>query len=270
MDYYLSTIADVDYGQEENEQISYIHHTAPVARQYGLGLELAEFCISENLDGGQKKVLAFFEENAAAADELLLHAPYNEILPQAIDPKVVQVAWDRMTWSYELCRRFHVKKMVVHANYVSTLYYPQWFIARHVEFWKRFVRENDGDTVICIENVTEQEPRLITEIIRQVDDPRVRMCLDVGHANLTPIAPMAWLEACAPFLSHLHIHNNNGPVSEGLPGLGDTHRGLADGVIDMETLLRRADTLAPGLTASVESCDIEKSCLWLKEKGLIG
>ncbi len=273
MKYYLSTIADVLDEWDENtktEVIHYVHATEPVASKYGLGLELAEFCISENCDD-PSLIMDFFEENVALNNDFILHAPYNELFPHAIEPAVVRVAEERYDQSYKLCLKYGVKKMVVHANYVQALYFPSWFIPQQISFWKIFLREHPGDTKIVIENVMEAEPYLITEIVKGVDDERFRMCLDFGHANLHPEHTLdEWLEDCAPYISHLHIHNNDGP-SKGIAGTGDFHRGLGKGIIDYEHLLKKADELIniPDLTASVESYDLEESALWLREKGFI-
>ena len=51
---------------------------------------------------------------------------------------------------------------------------------------------------------------MMTEIFRKVDNPRLRMCLDVGHVNAySPVPVEEWVSACAEFLSHFHIHNND-------------------------------------------------------------
>ena len=68
----------------------------------------------------------------------------------------------------------------------------------------------------------------------QVDDPRLRLCLDVGHANAelshTPV--MEWVEACGPYLRHLHLHNNAGGW--------DLHDPLERGTVPMEAVLVEA------------------------------
>ncbi len=271
MKYYLSTIADVIDEWDENnktEVIHYVHATSAVAKKYGLGLELAEFCISENCDD-PSRIMDFFEENVRSNDDLLLHAPYNELFPHAIEPAVVREAEQRYDQSYKICQKYGIKKMVVHANYIQSLYFPTWFIPQQISFWKKFLAEHPGDTQIVLENVMEGLPYLITDIVKGVDDPRFKMCFDLGHANLHPEKTLdEWLEECAPYISHLHIHNNNGP-SKGIAGTGDFHSALGNGIIDYDRLLKKADSLIPDLTASVESYGLEDSASWLLEHGFI-
>ena len=271
MKYYLSTIADVT--EEETAdggwRLVYTDRTAQLAASCGLGIEIAEFCISENMDNKYEEVLPHVLKNAAASLDKTLHAPYNELYPMAIEPLLVEVTYKRYAQSLEYCRRFGASKLIVHANYVPEIYYPGWFVSRHIEFWKRFLAEQEGDIEICLENVMEEDPELILGILRAVDDPRLRMCLDVGHANLTPVAPADWLKACAPFISHYHIHNNFGPPKEGRKSLGDRHLSPGNGSIDMESFLRLAEELTPDATAAIESYELEEGVEWLKEKGFL-
>ncbi len=271
MKYYISTISDVteEVDSEGWEKINYVKRTAPLAKANGLGIEIAEFCISENMELKYEEVLPHVEYNASMAEHKSLHAPYNELYPQAIDPMVAEVAYKRYGQAMDYCVRFGADKMVVHANYVEDLYFPSWFTAKHVDFWKRFLAEHKQNVVICIENVMERNPELILGILRGVDDPRLRMCLDVGHANLTGIDPADWLKACAPYISHYHIHNNFGAPKEGRRSWGDRHLALGNGIIDMKALLTLAEELTPDATAAIESYEPEASVEWLKENGFI-
>lgn len=273
MRYYLSTIADVEYDWNPETQtgsMCYVHNMGPLAAKYHIGLELAEFCISDNCEN-PSPIMPFFEENVRDfTPQLLLHAPFNELMPHAIEPLLTGVCDTRYNQSYRLAEKFGCEKMIVHANFVPSLYFESWFIEKQTAYWKRFMDEHPGSCILCLENVMEARPELITEIVARVDHPRFRMCLDIGHANLQPVAVETWLEDGAPYISHLHIHNNNGPVLSGPPAAGDLHRGLGNGMIDYEAILKKADKLIPdGLTATVESVEAEASCIWLKEKGFI-
>ena len=243
MKYLISTITDVVSNEENGdwEDIRYIDRTAPLAQEYGLGLELAEFCISDNMDHSFDKVL----------------------------PHVAAVAYERYDAAWRFCLRFGAGKMIVHANYVEDLYFPSWFTQRHTEFWRRFLDEHPENITVCVENVMERKPELLLPILEQVNDPRLRMCLDVGHANLSSAAPADWLRTCAPFISHYHIHNNDGPVAEGHRSMGDRHAALDKGNIDMLSLLQTAEELTPDATAAIESYEPEACVRWLRDKGLL-
>ena len=271
MKYYISTIADVicEEGDGDWEKLGYADRTAPLAAANGLGLEIAEFCISDNMDNEFETVLPHVLKNIAAVPDRTLHAPYNELFPQAIEPLIVEVAYKRYEQTLGYCKRFGAPKMIVHANYDESLYFTNWFVNRHIDFWKRFLSEHDDAIEICVENVQEDDPELILGILRGVGDPRLKMCLDVGHANLSPIAPIDWVRICAPFVSHYHIHNNFGAANISRRSLGDRHLALGNGNIDMKALLTLAEKLTPNATAAIESYDPESSVQWLKDNGFI-
>lgn len=271
MRYMISTITDLVWNDETDDlaYASYADRTEPLAREYGMGLELAEFSITNNMDDGFETALPHVEKCAAAVELKALHAPYNELFPMAIDPKVVNIAYERYDAAWRHCLRFGASKMIVHANYVEDLYFPIWFTQRHAEFWRRFLDEHPEDVTICIENVMERTPELLLPILEEVNDPRMRMCLDVGHANLSNIAPIDWINACVPFISHYHIHNNDGPLPEGHRSVGDKHAALDKGSIDMFALLKAAEKMTPTATAAVESYEPEECVCWLRGNGFI-
>ena len=77
MKYYVSTIADVVCEEMDGdwEELKYEMRTAPLCKENGLGIELAEFCITENMDVKYDHVLPHVEYNASMVPEKALHAP---------------------------------------------------------------------------------------------------------------------------------------------------------------------------------------------------
>ena len=72
------------------------------------------------------------------------------------------------------------------------------------------ILKKDLGVEIVLENVLETEPQWLLDIVKGVDDPRLKLCLDVGHVNAYSKIPVTeWLASWAPYLSHFHIHNND-------------------------------------------------------------
>ena len=88
MKYMISSISDVvtEEGGDNWERVMYVDRTAPLARESGLGIEIAEFCISDNMELKFDEVLPHVETLVSAAKYKTLHAPYNELYPMAIEP----------------------------------------------------------------------------------------------------------------------------------------------------------------------------------------
>ena len=84
MKYLVSTISDVATEEENGdwEKLTYIDRTRPLCVENGLGIEIAEFCITDNMEHSFDDVMPHVEECAAAVSLQTLHAPYNELFPQ--------------------------------------------------------------------------------------------------------------------------------------------------------------------------------------------
>ena len=99
------------------------------------------------------------------------------------------------------------------------------------------------------------------EIARQVDDPRLGLCLDIGHVNtfVSRVPPLEWVAPMAPWLRHVHLHNN--------AGHDDLHDPLGQGTMAMEQVLDTILELCPAATFTLENQDCGPSLAWLREHG---
>lgn len=235
-----------------------------IAKKYGVGTELDQFCQAERMDEPLKaEACAEIESLLEINKSCVLHAPFSELYPAAIDPKARALAMERLRQAAGFAVGCGAKKMVVHSGYVPMIFYKEWHEDRSVEFWEEFMAGRGGGLKIVIENVMDDEPYMMLSMIEKIKNPDIRLCLDVGHAACVSDVPvMEWLEATAPYLGHIHIHNNDGSH--------DYHRSLDEGIIDMESFLDRAIELcSPETTFTVESLDGQKAFSWLHERRYI-
>ncbi len=241
---FLSTIAD---------------DAVQTAREFGLGVELAQFCLAENMDKTPPDVQASLDA-ALEVPRRVFHAPFAELCPAAIDPLVREVAKRRFLQAAALAKRYGAEKMVVHSGFIPLVYYPEWFTPQSAAFWREFLNDVDGLT-LCVENVMETSPDVLRQIAEQVNDPRLRICFDVGHAFCQSGELAPWLDALAPYSSHVHLHNNHGS--------SDEHLGLPDGTLDMAAVIRQLEALAPQATYTLEVRSARASVEWLLKEGLL-
>ena len=241
---FLSTIAD---------------DAVQTAREFGLGVELAQFCLAENMDKTPPDVQASLDA-ALEVPRRVLHAPFAELCPAAIDPLVREVAKRRFLQAAALAKRYGAEKMVVHSGFIPLVYYPEWFAPQSAAFWREFLNDVDGLT-LCVENVMETSPDALRQVAEQVNDPRLRICFDVGHAFCQSGELAPWLDALTPYSSHVHLHNNHGTFDE--------HLGLPDGTLDMAAVIRQLEALAPQATYTLEVRSARASVEWLLKEGLL-
>lgn len=240
---YLSTI-------DENAQI--------LCRKYGLGMEIAEYSTAWNMDEHFPETDQVVQKKILGIPHRILHAPYSELFPCAIDPKARQLARERYRQAIQLAKGCHAEKVVIHGGYHPRLYYPEWYVEQSIAFWKAFLEEDPGVEIV-LENVLEEEPEWMLDILKGVDDSRLGLCLDVGHVNAySKRSPLDWLETCSSRIRHFHIHNND--------GTWDTHSPLPQGSIPIKQFLDRAGLLCPDATFTLELMEAESSVHWLLEE----
>lgn len=229
-----------------------------VAKEYGLGIEIADYCSAENLDRNFAATNEKVQASIEGIDSVIFHAPFNEITPAAIDPMVLDLTRFRYRQSLRQAVAYEAKKVVIHSGYTPTIYFKEWFADRAIDFWQKFMAEVPETITVCWENVMEDEPELLVNVLAAVDHPRFRMCLDVGHANtfVSNVPVLEWVEKTAPYLGHVHLHNNFGAY--------DLHNAFGDGSIDMKQVLQELADLAPEETTyTVESLPGKKAMEWL-------
>jgi len=232
-----------------------------VAQAYGLGLEIAEYCTAWNMDEQFSNTDAEVREKLAGIGNCVLHAPFNELFPCAIDKKARALAAERYRQAIDLAKDYGATKVIIHGGYNPWIYYPVWYVEQSVLFWKDFLKEDPGVEIV-LENVLEDDPQWLLDIVKGVDDPRLRLCMDIGHVNAYSALPvMDWLETWAPYISHFHIHNNDGSR--------DQHNALTDGTIPIKEFLLRAEKLCPDATYTLELMKDAPSVQWLADQNWI-
>ena len=186
----------------------------------------------------------------------MLHGPFNELCPAAIDPLVLEITEKRYRQAIDRAVSLGCPKLVLHAGFVPLVYPPEWFVSRSVLVWKRLIADVPEHLTVCLET-------MLLEILRQVDSPQLKLCLDLGHANTAASRkpPVQWLRACAPYLSHVHLHNND--------GVRDLHAPLDQGAMDIAGLLTELSALCPRATVTLELGTCRQSVQWLAAQNLL-
>ncbi len=242
-----------------------------VAKDFGVGLEINHTCISEELDpSNRRNLLAQIRKDLAAAgvsdsSGLFLHGPFTEIHPAAIDYRARQMAMERLNEAYEVAAALGINRMVVHTGWIPFIYFKSWQAEKGAEFWQRFMSDKPSDFHIYVENVLDDEPYMLLDMMKRIDNPSIKLCLDTGHANATtsPELPVEkWIEVLGSHIGHFHLHNND--------GTGDSHSAFDCGSMDMNSIFSAIGAFCDAdVTLTIEARDA-RSCLeWLKRSDYI-
>lgn len=244
--------------------ISTIDENAPaLARSYGLGVEIADFCWAQRIDSGLDANIEAAKEKLCGIESRWFHAPFAEITPCAIDPKVRALTAERYRQSISIAALLGIKRLVVHGGYIPLVYFPEHYVAESIRFWKEFLSAAPDDITVALENVMEPDPSMLIKIADGVDDRRLGLCLDIGHANcgISSAPPIGWIESMAKRLVHVHLHDNTGDR--------DLHMPLGRGCVPIKEIVEKVVELAPEATFTIENMDAEPSIEWLAEKGFL-
>lgn len=164
----------------------------------------------------------------AVADALLeahltvtFHAPFLDLRPGAIDPKIRQVTIDRLNEVFDFIPYFRPRSVVCHPSFDKRYYVSgeKLWLQNSIDTWRRFEKRLEGtDTIIVLENVYETDPEQLFLLMSSLQSPRIRFCFDTGHCNVFSRTSLTeWMEKMALFIGQIHIHDNNGSADDHLP-----------------------------------------------------
>ena len=217
------------------------------ASRFGLGLEIDEFCTAANFDADFDRWDGAARAHLAHSDRFVFHAPFAELCPCAIDPMVRDVTMRRFRQTAALSRAYGIRRIVVHSGFIPHVYYPVWFVEQSARFFRALL-DAEPEVALCVENVLDDDPAPLMDLADAVNDPRLGLCLDVGHANAVSKIPVRqWLKRLAPRLIHLHLHDNDGAA--------DLHQIPGDGSLGFPGLMDEIEAAAPKATLTFECMD---------------
>lgn len=118
------------------------------------------------------------------------------------------------------------------------------------EFFTELVKTAEGEQVIiCLENMPFpnfplSRPKDIYKLVKDINSPWMKICLDTGHCAAAGESPAEALKLCGADIKTLHIHDNN--------GRSDKHWLPFGGVIDWEAFREALSYVPEEVPANLE------------------
>ncbi|MBI5143271.1 MAG: sugar phosphate isomerase/epimerase [Nitrospirae bacterium] len=182
------------------------------------------------------------------------HAPFIDLIPGAIDPRIRAVTLERFAQTIKVARALRPDVIVFHSGYEKWKYSLKtdvWLEAS-VKTWNMVLAETgDIGTDIAIENIVEDHPRNLHELMAAIDHPRFGLCFDTGHFHIFSTIPLdEWLDMTISRIVHLHVHDNDRQSDRHAPP-----GSFGTGGFDFERLFRRlaAAGRKPSITLEAHS-----------------
>ncbi|MBE9531828.1 MAG: sugar phosphate isomerase/epimerase [Proteobacteria bacterium] len=169
-----------------------------------------------------------------------IHGPFMDMSPGGVDEGVRELTQDQFSRLIESTKELRPEAIVLHGGYDERYYDGDsaLWLAQSLKTWRPLAGEAESaGTVLAIENIFEERPGTLKELVEAIDSPSLRICLDIGHINLYSAVEMKdWFATLGPYIAELHIHDNLGVVDDHLP--------IGEGTIDFPLFF----SLVRGLT----------------------
>ncbi|MCK9526057.1 MAG: sugar phosphate isomerase/epimerase [Limnochordia bacterium] len=236
---------------------------APICAKTGLGVEIQSFSNPDypSLNpSGASLHHAYYDEVETKA----LHGPFGDLSPGSCDARIRQVTRERFEFAYTNARKLGAKHVVLHHGYIpNTNTYGGW-LRRSIEFWDEFLSSKSTEVTFYLENLLEVDANLIGEVLRKVDHPNLKACLDLGHAFCHGKIPVRkWVEDLGSLIGYVHFHDNLGDQ--------DSHLSLGKGRLPLDEICYILEQVSPEAIWALEVGpeNLEDSLFWLETHGYL-
>jgi sugar phosphate isomerase/epimerase len=201
--------------------ISNIHDfNKPIYIQQGIGVEIQDFVKPDLLDKGwEERVEEYKSALDGFSNTLSLHGPFLDLKPVSPDKKIRQASYERYILTLNIGKKLDVDYIIFHSQISPWIKDPnikELTNRLNKEFWHLILKEVvDYKGKILIENIFEDNPNFIKDLVDTINLPNVKVCLDIGHALLESKDDLEnWIKVLKERIEYIHFHWNGGAYDE--------------------------------------------------------
>lgn len=198
-------------------QRQHVKQYEQLAKKFGLKYELMDVAFESVL---HNKILQ--EEIRNIYDPCLLyscHGVFADLNFSGSDPLIYEVSRQRLCQCAACAARLGIERMVIHSCFHPVLHpddplYELWshtFAELLCQVAERYQME------LFVENVLDRNPYILGRIMKAASHPKVKVCLDIGHVNLSACSLEEWFLRLHKHISYIHLSDNGGMYDEHLP-----------------------------------------------------
>jgi sugar phosphate isomerase/epimerase len=184
---------------------------------------------------------------------LSVHGPFMDLSPGAVDSKIAAASLERYLQVISFCHILRPEVVVFHSGYEKWKYAGEvrlWLDQSRTTWLKVMDMAEKAGVRVAIENIVDEEPGHLRQLVEEVAHPMFGLCLDVGHREIFSSLPIAaWVEGMHPHIFELHLHDNIGDT--------DSHMPIGAGRVDFGSLFAALKRLSvsPVYTVEAHSAD---------------
>jgi sugar phosphate isomerase/epimerase len=205
---------------------------------------------SEALDALDKKLLRSFAQDLADRGlSCTIHATFMDLNPGSVDRAVREVTRQRVEQTLDCAEMLQARVVVFHPGYSRLTYgsaVAGW-VANTVDFWQQQQsRIRQAGCRVALENIFEEDPSTLLQVLEQLDRSLFGHCFDTGHFNMfATVSLEEWFSTLGGFIVEAHLHDNHGSADEHLP--------VGEGEIDFKKVTDLLKQYAPQAVWTLEA-----------------
>ncbi len=228
-------------------------HEIACAREYGLGAEVQVLGLPDTLAGDFSALLARIKSaTKGLAGPIGFHGPFIDLPHYSADPDIRAVCRKRYHQAFDLAEELGACYVLFHSQYNPIIRVPKYRQMYHdgnLSFWPEFVERAEAAGIpIYLENMFDDSPDPMCDIVQALDSPSVQLCLDIAHAVIFSELTLAdWIAAYGSHLAHVHINDCHGD--------SDDHLGLGMGSLDLADAFKQLRATGKPLRYVLETGD---------------
>jgi sugar phosphate isomerase/epimerase len=243
----------------------YSKDTVAFLQKHGYGIELTRYSVPHVLDN-LPGVYPETSDMLQGFTMFSMHGAYLDVFYVSKDPLICEVAKKRTMQSLQAARYHSINHVVFHTSYRK--FFDGYsknacddFIKKATAFWLHLKEYIPDEMTIYLENVEEENPEILFNLIDSIGSPKIRCCLDVGHAHCNSGIPLKnWIDVLGRHIGYVHMHDNTGNNDQHLP-LGEGNIPLVETINDI--LAYSTDI------PFVLECDVVKSLGYLRKLDIL-
>lgn len=180
-----------------------------------MGVEIQDF-VEPNLSKEEKDILTnkYSQELQGLRNIKAMHGPFLDLKPASPDKLIREVSYDRYLSTLEIGKKLKIDYLIFHSQinpYLNEPFIRDLNNRQNRDFWLKVLHEAGGyDGIILLENIFEETPFMLKELVETINLPNIKVNLDIGHAKLGKVGLETWIRELKDYIYYIHIHSNDG------------------------------------------------------------
>lgn len=184
-------------------------------KKLNIGVEIQDFT-EPNLSLEEiKMIINQYKDRLKDFDNIkALHGPFLDLKPSSPDKLIREVSYNRYLYTLKAAKKLEIDYLIFHTQinpYLNQPFLRELNNKQSKEFWEDILKEvPDYKGLILLENIFEETPLMLKELIETINLPNIKINLDIGHAKLGKVNLEEWIRELKDHIYYIHVHSNDG------------------------------------------------------------